>query len=151
MSLQERLLSDMKQAMRDKEAGKLKLTVIRMVRASIKNAEINLKRELNEEELLEVIAKEVKQRRDAIPEYENANRLDVVNGLKEEINILMEYMPEQLTEAEIKVLVEEAIAGVGAVSPKDMGKVMGRLMPKVKGKADGKVVNKIVAELLGNN
>lgn len=148
MSLQERLLSDMKEAMKAKEAGKLKLTVIRMVRASIKNAEINIKRDLNDEEVLEVLTREVKQRRDAIPEYEKANRQDVVNSLEEEIKILMEYLPEQLTEAEITQLVKEAIEQVGASSPRDMGKVMGKLMPKVKGKADGKLVNKIVKDLL---
>ena len=148
MSLQERLLSDMKEAMRAKEAGKLRLTVIRMVRASIKNAEINNKRDLNDEEVLEILAREVKQRRDALPEYEKANRQDMVDNLKEEIKILQEYLPEQLTEAEITQLVQEAIEQVGANSPKDMGKVMGNLMPKVKGKADGKLVNKIVKDLL---
>ncbi|NMA01851.1 MAG: GatB/YqeY domain-containing protein [Clostridia bacterium] len=149
MSLQERLLSDMKEAMKAKEAGKLRLTVIRMVRASIKNAEINNKRDLNDEEVLEILAREVKQRRDALPEYEKANRQDMVDNLKEEIKILQEYLPEQLTEAEITQLVQEAIEQVGANSPKDMGKVMGNLMPKVKGKADGKLVNKIVKDLLG--
>ena len=148
MSLQERLLSDMKEAMKAKEAGKLRLTVIRMVRASIKNAEINNKRDLNDEEVLEILAREVKQRRDALPEYEKANRQDMVDNLKEEIKILQEYLPEQLTEAEITQLVQEAIEQVGANSPRDMGKVMGTLMPKVKGKADGKLVNKIVKDLL---
>ena len=148
MSLQERLLSDMKEAMRAKEAGKLRLTVIRMVRASIKNAEINKKRDLNDEELLEILTREVKQRRDALSEYEKANRQDMVDNLKEEIKILQEYLPEQLTEAEIIQLVQEVIEQVGANSPRDMGKVMGTLMPKVKGKADGKLVNKIVKDLL---
>ena len=148
MSLQERLLSDMKEAMKAKEAGKLRLTVIRMVRASIKNAEINNKRDLNDEEVLEILAREVKQRRDALPEYEKANRQDMVDNLKEEIKILQEYLPEQLTEAEITQLVQEVIEQVGANSPRDMGKVMGTLMPKVKGKADGKLVNKIVKDLL---
>jgi len=148
MSLQERLLSDMKEAMRAKEAGKLRLTVIRMVRASIKNAEINKKRDLNDEELLEILTREVKQRRDALSEYEKANRQDVVDSLKEEIKILEGYLPEQLTEAEIIQLVQEVIEQVGANSPRDMGKVMGTLMPKVKGKADGKLVNKIVKDLL---
>lgn len=148
MSLQERLLSDMKEAMKAKEAGKLRLTVIRMVRASIKNAEISKKRDLNDEEVLEILTREVKQRRDAIPEYEKFNRQDVINGLEEEIKILMGYLPKQLSEAEITQLAKEIIEEIGASSPRDMGKVMGKLMPKVKSRADGKLVNKIVKDLL---
>lgn len=150
MSLQDRLMADMKEAMKAKEAGKKKLTVIRMARAAIKNIEINKKRALNDEEVIEVIASEVKQRRDAIPEYENANRKDIVEGLLNEIDILMEYLPEQLSEEEIYSLIDETISEVGGDSLKDMGKVMGKLMPKVKGRADGKLVNKIVKEKLEN-
>lgn len=150
MSLQDRLMADMKEAMKAKEAGKKKLTVIRMARAAIKNIEINKKRALNDEEVIEVIASEVKQRRDAIPEYENANRKDIVEGLLNEIDILMEYLPEQLSEEEIYSLIDETISEVGGDSLKDMGKVMGKLMPKVKGRADGKLVNKIVKEKLVN-
>ena len=150
MSLQDRLMADMKEAMKAKEAGKKKLTVIRMARAAIKNIEINKKRALNDEEVIEVIASEVKQRRDAIPEYENANRNVIVDGLLNEIDILMEYLPEQLSEEEIYSLIDETISEVGGDSLKDMGKVMGKLMPKVKGRADGKLVNKIVKEKLEN-
>jgi len=150
MSLKERLLDDMKKAMKDKEAGKQRLSVIRMVRAAVKNSEINSKKELSDEEVLEVIAREVKQRRDAIPEYEKGNRQDVVENLQAEIKILLEYLPEQLTEDEIRQLVQKVIKEVGASSSKDMGKVMGKLMPQVKGKADGKLVNEIVKVLLQN-
>lgn len=150
MSLQEQLMADMKESMKARESGKKKLTVIRMVRSAIKNIEINEKRELNDEEIIEVLSKEVKQRRDAIPDYENANRSDIVESLLSEIEILMEYLPKQLSEEEIRNLVKEVISEVGGNSPNDMGKVMGKLMPKVKGKADGKLVNQIVKEMLTN-
>lgn len=149
MNLKDRLVADMKDAMKAKQEGKLRLSVIRMARASIKNAEIDKKRELSEEEVIEVLAREVKMRRDSIEEYVKANRQDVVDQLNEEIRILMPYLPEQLSETEIRNLVQEALQATGAQGPKEMGKVMGYLMPKVKGKADGKLVNQIVKEALG--
>ncbi|MEG6585822.1 GatB/YqeY domain-containing protein [Dendrosporobacter sp. 1207_IL3150] len=148
MSLKEQLNEDMKQAMKDKEAGKLRLSVIRMVRATIKNVEIDRKKELSEEEVLDVLAKEVKMRRDAMEEFKNANRLDLSEQLEQEIAILMPYLPQQLSEAEVRGLVTEAVAESQATGPKDMGKVMAVLMPKVKGRADGKLVNTIVREIL---
>lgn len=149
MNLKERLVADMKEAMKAKEEGKLRLSVIRMARAAIKNVEIDKKRELSEEEVIEVLAREVKMRRDSIEEYIKANRQDVVEQLNQEISILMTYLPEQLSETEIRRLVEEALQATGAQGPKEMGKVMGYLMPKVKGKADGKLVNQLVKEALG--
>lgn len=149
MNLKDRLVSDMKESMKAREEGKLRLSVIRMTRASIKNAEIDKKRELSEEEVVEVLAREVKMRRDSIEEYVKANRQDVVEQLNEEIRILMAYLPEQLSETEIRSLVREALQATGAQGPKEMGKVMGYLMPKVKGKADGKLVNQVVKEALG--
>lgn len=148
MSLKEKLTEDMKQAMRDKESGKLRLSVIRMVRANIKNVEIDRKQELSNDEVLDVLAKEVKLRRDAVEEFSKGNRPDLVEGLEQEIAILMNYLPEQLSEAEVRTLVESAVAETQAVSPKEMGKVMAVLMPKVKGRADGKLVNTIVREML---
>ncbi|MFZ7103420.1 MAG: GatB/YqeY domain-containing protein [Peptococcaceae bacterium] len=148
MSLNQRLLDDMKGAMKEREAGKLKLSVIRMVRAAIKNVEINSRKELNDEEIIEVIAREVKQRRDSIPEYEKANRQDIVESLQAEINILLDYLPRQLTEDDIRALVRNVIEEVGAASSRDIGKVMGKLMPQVKGKADGKLVNQVVNSML---
>lgn len=148
MSLKERLTEDMKQAMKDKEAGKLRLSVIRMVRASIKNVEIDRKKELGDEEVLDVLAKEVKMRRDSLEEFKKGNRPDLVEGLEQEIVILMNYLPQQLSEAEVRTIVAEAVAQTGAAGPKDMGKVMAALMPKVKGRADGKLVNSLVKEYL---
>jgi uncharacterized protein YqeY len=148
MSLKERLTEDMKQAMKDKEAGKLRLSVIRMVRANIKNVEIDSKQELSDDEVLDVVSKEVKMRRDSMEEFKKGNRLDLVENLELEIEVLMKYLPEQLSETEVRTLVEQAVVEAKAVSPKDMGKVMAVLMPKVKGRADGKLVNTIVREML---
>lgn len=148
MSLKEKLNEDMKQAMKDKAAGKLRLSVIRMVRATIKNVEIDRKKELSEDEVLDILAKEVKMRRDAMEEFTKGNRLDLVEQLEQEIAILMLYLPQQLSEAEVRIMVTDAVAEAQATTPKDMGKVMAVLMPKVKGRADGKLVNGIVRELL---
>jgi len=148
MTLKDRLTEDMKQAMKDKEAGKLKLSVIRMVRSAAKNLEIDRHKELDENELLEVVAKEVKMRKDSLDEFRKANRPELLATLEQEIAILMEYLPEQMGEAEVRALVTQAVADAKASSPKDMGKVMALLMPKVKGRADGKLVNALVRELL---
>lgn len=149
MSIKDRLTEDMKAAMKARESGKLRLSVIRMARSAIKNIEIDKKKELADEEVIEVIAREVKQRRDAMEEFQKAGRQDIVDTLQEEISILMPYLPEQLSEDEIRHLVQEVIADVQPQGPRDMGKVMGALMPKVKGKADGKLVNQIVKEMMG--
>ena len=148
MALRDRLTEDMKQAMKDKEAGKLKLSVIRMVRSAAKNVEIDRRKELDDNELLEVVAKEVKMRRDSLDEFRKADRPELLATLEQEIAILMEYLPEQMSEAEVRTLVIQAVADAQAASVKDMGKVMALLMPKVKGRADGKLVNSIVKELL---
>jgi uncharacterized protein YqeY len=141
-------MEDMKQAMKDKEAGKLKLSVIRMVRSAAKNVEIDRHKELDDNELLEVVAKEVKMRRDSLDEFRKAGRPELLATLEQEIAILMEYLPEQMSETEVRTLVIQAVADAQAASAKDMGKVMALLMPKVKGRADGKLVNTIVKELL---
>jgi len=146
MDLSQRLNEDMKQAMKSQD--KFKLSTIRMVRSAIKNVEIDAKRTLNDDEVLEILGREIKQRKDALHEFENANRFDLVDQLKNEIDILSVYLPAQLSEEEIKVIVRETIQEAGATSKADMGKVMGALMPKVKGRADGKLVNAIVQQIL---
>ncbi|MEW4370637.1 GatB/YqeY domain-containing protein [Paenibacillus kandeliae] len=146
MSLSERLNEDMKQAMRDKD--KFKLSTIRMVRSTIKNQEIDLKRDLNDDEVLDILSREIKQRKDALQEFEKAGRDDLTTNLRAEIEIVSEYLPTQLSEEEIKVIVQQTILETGASSKADMGKVMSALMPKVKGRADGKVVNQAVQQLL---
>lgn len=148
MSLVERLEQDMKAALKDREKGKLRLSVLRMARAALKNAEINRRRSLTEEEVIEVLAREVKQRQDAMEEYRRLGREDAAARLQEEIAILEEYLPARLTEEEIRELARDAIAKTGAVGPRDMGRVMGYLMPQVKGRADGRRVNEIVKEML---
>ncbi len=148
MALKDKLTEDMKQAMKDKEAGKLRLSVIRMVRASIKNVEIDRKKELSDDEVLDILTKEVKMRRDAMEEFQKGNRPDLVEQLEQEIVILMQYLPQQLNEAEVRALVAQAVAQTQATTPKDMGKVMAALMPTVKGRADGKLVNALVKEML---
>ncbi|MDA8441258.1 MAG: GatB/YqeY domain-containing protein [Peptococcaceae bacterium] len=149
MSLKERLTEDMKTAMKAREEGKQRLSVIRMVRAAIKNAEIDKKSEFGDTEVIEVLAREVKMRRDAALEFAKGNRPDTVEALQQEIAILLEYLPQQLNEAEVRQLASEVIAQVGAQGPKDLGKVMGAITPKTKGRVDGKLVNQIVRELLG--
>lgn len=148
MSLKDRLVEDMKAAMKAKEEGKVRLSVIRMARAAIKNAEIDKKQEFNDNQVIEVLARELKMRRDSIEEFAKANRMDLVTGLKEEVTILMEYLPQQLSEEEIRSLAKEIIAETGAQDIKDLGKVMGSITPRTKGRADGRLVNQIVRELL---
>ncbi|MGB4504694.1 MAG: GatB/YqeY domain-containing protein [Syntrophaceticus sp.] len=148
MSLQDRLYEDMKKAMKAREAGKLRLSVIRMARAALKNREIALGHDLSEEEAIEVLAKEAKMRRDAILDYQHAGRQDKMAELESEIKILEEYLPQQLSKDEIIQLAQETIVSVGASSERDLGKVMGVLMPRVKGRADGKLVNQCVRDLL---
>jgi uncharacterized protein YqeY len=142
----ERLDQDMKQAMKDKAA--LKLSVIRMVKAAIKNEEIKKGSQLSEDDALTILTRELKQRRDSLQEFEKAGREDLAAKTREEIEILTSYLPAQLSEDEIRQIVREAIAATGAASKKELGKVMGAIMPKVKGKADGALVQKIVSEEL---
>ena len=148
MSIKDQLTADMKQAMKDREAGKLRLSVIRMVRANIKNVEINDKKELTDDEVLAVLMKEVKMRQDSVEEFQKAGRDELVAQAKEEIAILKKYLPEALSDDELKAIVAEVIAAVGATSPKDMGKVMPAVMSKTKGRADGKPIKVMVRELL---
>ncbi|UWG96854.1 GatB/YqeY domain-containing protein [Dehalobacter sp. DCM] len=151
MSLKDRLVEDMKTAMKAKEEGKVRLSVIRMARAAIKYAEIDKKTEFNDDApVVEVLAREVKMRRDAIEQFTNANRPDKVQELNEEVAILMEYLPQQLTEGEIREIAKEIVAETGAQGAKDLGKVMGIITPRTKGRAEGKLVNQIVRELLGS-
>ncbi len=138
MTLQERLFNDMKEALKARQAGKQRLSVIRLARASLKNYAIAKGADLTEQDVLDVLAKEVRVRRDAIQEYARLNRLDFVASLEAEIAILEEYLPRQLSKEEIEELGRQAIAATGAVSMRQIGSVMGMLMPQVKGRADGR-------------
>lgn len=147
MSLSDRLNEDMKQAMKSQD--KFKLSVIRMVRSTIKNSEIDLKRPLDDNEVLDVLTREIKQRKDSLQEFTKAGRDDLADNLSAELVILAEYMPQQLSEEEVKAIVQQTIQQIGASSKADMGKVMTALMPQVKGRADGKIINQLVQQLLG--
>ncbi|MEH7224510.1 GatB/YqeY domain-containing protein [Bacillus sp. JJ1566] len=147
MSLLERLNSDMKTAMKNKE--KDKLSVIRMVKAALQNEGIKFgTSELTDEAELTVLTRELKQRKDSLREFSNAGREDLVNKIQTEIEILEVYLPEQLSEEDLVEIVKETVQEVNASSKADMGKVMAAIMPKVKGKADGGLVNKLVQQQL---
>jgi len=148
VTLKERLNEDMKTAMKAKEEGKERLSVIRLARAAIKNAEIDKRHELTDEEVIEVLAREVKQRKDAMAEFGEKAGPEYTAKLQGEVDILMDYLPQQMSEEDLRQVIKEVVAQVGATSQKEMGKVMGQLMPRVKGRADGKLVNQIVRELL---
>lgn len=147
MSLKERLLDDLKVAMRDKDI--VKKNAIQMVRSAVLQIEKDKKITLDDDGIIEVVAKEVKQRKEFLPEFIDSGRQDLVDNLKAEIDVLMQYLPQQLTEEEIEALVREAINESGASSARDIGKVMKIVLPKVKGRADGKTVNQIASKLLG--
>lgn len=136
----------MKRAMKEKD--KMRLSVIRMVRTALKNEEIERQRPLTEEETIQVLQRERKQRRESLQAAQQAGRTDLEAQAQQEIAILEEYLPTALSEEELRTLVEETIAEVGAKGKADLGRVMAALMPKVKGRADGKAVNALVQELL---
>ncbi len=146
--MKEQLLQDLKEAMKEKDT--IKKDAITMLRASILQVEKDTQKTLNDDEICAIVAKEVKKRKESLKEYEDANREDIVEGLKKEIEVLSKYLPEQLSKEEIEKLVDQAIIESQAISMKDMGKVMSILRPKTAGKADGKLVSDIVKEKLAN-
>jgi len=146
MSLKEKLQDEWKEALKAK--NKLKATTISMARAAILYTEKTDGITLNDEQVIGILAREVKQRRESMLEFEKGKRQDLIDQSKAEIEILLEYLPQQLTEVEILNIVREAADEVGANSIKDMGKVMSVVTAKTKGKADGKLVSIIVKEHL---
>lgn len=147
MSLKERLETDAKTALKSKD--RVRLGLIRVVRAQVKNAEIAKKHGLSEEETIEVVVSVVKARRESLDYAVKGNRSDLVLQAEQELQILADYLPQQLSEEEVQDIVQRAIRETGAESPKDMGRVMGIIMPQVKGRADGKLVNNLVRQYLG--
>ncbi len=147
MSLKERLLEDMKSAMKEKDV--IKKNTIQMARSAVLQVEKDGRTTLDDDGVLDIIAKEVKKRRDSLPEFEKSGRQELIDNLKTEIEVLMQYLPQQLTEEEIEVIVRQAVQDTGASSARDMGKIMQEVMPKVKGRADGRVINQIVKKILG--
>ena len=146
MGLKEDLMQALKKAMQDKDV--LKKETITMLRAAILQVEKDGQKELSENEMQAIVAKEVKKRKESTIDFEKGGRQDIVEQLNKEIEILSEYLPEQLSEEEVKNMVIVAISAVGAQGMKDIGKVMGALREKTQGRADGKLVSDIVkAEL----
>lgn len=146
MSLNEQLTADLKAAMKAK--NKTQLNVIRMIKSALMNAKIQKGSDLSNEDELQVITTEMKQRKDSLSEFEKAGREDLVAEIKAEIEVVEKYLPAQLSDDELSEVIQATITEVGATSMKDMGKVMSTLMPKVKGRADGGKVNQVVKQLL---
>lgn len=146
MSLKEKLMEDMKSSMKNKDT--LRKNTITMVRASIKQREVDERVELTDEDIIDIIAKQVKEKRDVIQDFEKGGREDLVEQTKKEIEILLEYLPKQLTEEEVEEIVKDTIKEVGAKSIKDIGLIMKSVMPKIKGRADGSMVNSIARKYL---
>ncbi len=131
-----------------KEKDTLKLNVLKMVKGAIQLEKINLKRDLNDEEVIAVVAKQIKMRNDSINEFTKGGRLDLVEQYKNEIEVLNKYMPEQLSEGEVDKIIEEAFDKVKPTSSKDMGLIMREVSPKLKGRADMGRVNAIIKDKL---
>lgn len=147
MTLIERLKDEQKAAMKAKD--KPRLGAIRLALSAIKQREVDDKITLNDDDVLAVLTKMVKQRRDSVAQYEAAGRQDLADVEHAEISVLAEFMPQPLTEEEISALMDEAIAATGAASMQDMGKVMGVLKPQIQGRADMGIVSKLVKTKLG--
>ncbi|MBP3359860.1 MAG: GatB/YqeY domain-containing protein [Clostridia bacterium] len=148
MSLKETLASDLKEAMKNKDV--VRKNVVQLIRSGVLQVEKDKKITLDDEGVLDVIAKQLKQRRDSLPDYEKSGREDLIAELKTEMDILMGYLPEQLTREELEAIVKAAVAETGASSLKDMGRIMACVMPQTKGRADGKVINEIARALLSD-
>ncbi len=142
MGLRDQIPEDLKSALREKRS--LELNVLRMLQASIKNKEIENKNKLDDKQVIQVVSSEIKKRREAAEEYIKVDRKDAADIEKQEMDILMKYMPEQFSENEITGKVLEIIAGSDVGGIKDLGTVMKLVMPHLKGKADGKLINQIV-------
>ncbi|MDO5037080.1 MAG: GatB/YqeY domain-containing protein [Tissierellia bacterium] len=146
MSYKDRLMADLKDAMRNKD--KLKKDTITMVRAAIKQKEVDERKDLGDEDILGLISKEVKERRSSIEEFKKGNRQDLVDKTQKEIDLLMDYLPEQLSPEKVEAMVKETIDKKGLSGMKDMGALMAELMPRLKGRADGKLVNQLASKFL---
>ncbi len=146
MSLANKLMDDLKSSMKNKDT--IRKNTITMVRAAIKQKEVDERITLTDEQILEIISKQLKEKRGAIEEFKKGSREDLVKLTESEMEILLEYLPKQLSEEEIEKIVRETIEEINATSMKDIGLVMKAVMPKVKGKTDGNIVNNIVKKVL---
>lgn len=146
MSLEEKILDDMKQAMKSNE--KSRLSTIRMIRTAVKNKEIDLRRKLEDDEILKVIQGMMRKSEESIEQFKAGGRTDLVEKESTEVAILKSYLPQSLSQEEVIKIIEETIQETQASSLKDLGKVMKSVMPKLTGKADGKLINQLVKERL---
>ncbi|WP_417333466.1 GatB/YqeY domain-containing protein [Halarcobacter sp.] len=147
MSLKQKLKDDLKLAMREKNI--VKRDSIRSINTMIKQIEVDERKELNDEDILKLIQKGIKQREEAIAQYKEASREDLVEKEQEQVDVFKEYMPQQLSDEDLETAMKEIIAEVGATTIKDMGKVMGTASKKLAGVADGKRINEMTKKLLG--
>lgn len=148
MSIKQQLNKDLADAMRAGETDKR--DVLRMLTAAIKQVEVDEKKELTDKDVMDVLTKQAKQRRESIADYEKAGRPELAEVEQTELVVIESYLPKMMSRDEIAALASAVIADVGAQGPQAMGQVMGKLMPQVKGKADGRLVNEVVRELLAN-
>ncbi len=146
MSLKEKLLSNMKEAMKARDS--VKLGTVRSVISAVKNQEIDLKKELSEEEILTIVSREVKKRKEAAVLYEKGNRPELKDKEIQEMKILQTYLPEQVSEKDLRRRIQEVIAETGAEGMKDFGKIMKTLVPEFKGKADNSLIKELANEYL---
>jgi hypothetical protein len=146
MNLDERLVEEMKQAMKSND--KLRLSTIRMIRSASKNKEIELRKKLEDEEIVKVIQVMVRKGEESVEQFQTGGRMDLVEKEKREIEILKSFLPQPLSQEEIREIIDQSIQETQASSPKDIGKVMKAVMPKIGGKADGKLINQLVKERL---
>ena len=147
MSLKDLLIQDFKIAMKNSDI--VSKATIQMARSAVLQVEKDTKVTLDDDGIVEIIAKEVKKRVDTLPDFEKSGRQDLIDNLKAEIEVFKKYLPQQLSEAEVEEIVKQVISSTGATSAKDIGKVMQAVMPETRGKADGKLVSQIVKKLLG--
>ncbi len=147
MALADRIQADMTAAMKSRE--ELRLSTLRLVRSALQYARVQKRADLTDDDVVSVLSREAKQRRESAEEFRKGGRPELAEREEAEARIIVEYLPQQLTEAEIGELVREALDATGATTAKDMGKVMGWLSPKVKGRADGRLVSEQVRQALG--
>lgn len=146
--MKERILNDLKEAMKSQD--KERLAVIRMVKGAIQMEELNVKHELADDEVIGIVAKQIKTRKESITEFEKGNRPDLIEKTNSEIAILEEYMPEQMSEEEVLTEIDKAFSIINPTAPSDMGKLMGHLTPILKGRADMSMVSKMIRERLSS-
>ena len=149
MSIEERLMADLKDAMKAGPSAERRKSTIRMVRSAIHNAQIDLGRPLTDAEIEDLLRRQVKQRRDSIDAFRQGGREELAQAEQEEIDVIQHYLPQQMSADEVAVVAREIIAATGATSMADIGKVMPVIMARLKGQAEGRTINQVVRQLLG--